>query len=322
VLTAAALLLAQAPPAAIAADETNYPTRQIRIVVGFAAGGAPDALARIVANQLTKKWAQAAIVENRAGANGNIAMTAVAKSEPDGYTLALVPVGNAAVNPSLFIDLPYNLGQFAPITQIATVENVLVTSAKSPINSLKDLFAYGHSQNADLTYATPGAGSIAHLAAELLARSAGLTMRQVTYRGVTPALTDVMRGEVTIMFSQVSTAKPLIEAGQLRALGIASKARSAALPDVPTIAEAGGMPDFEAVSWYALMAPAGTPSAVVAKLREAVVEAIAEPQAKAALEGQGAIPVAGTPEELAAIIASDTARWAKVIRDANIKISQ
>jgi len=294
----------------------------MRIVVGFAAGGAPDALARIVANHLTKKWAQAAIVENRAGANGNIAMTTVAKSEPEGYTLGLVPVGNAAVNPSLFVDLPYNVGQFAPITQIATVENVLVTSAKSPVNSLKDLFAYGRSPNADLTYATPGAGSIAHLAAELLARRAGLTMRQVTYRGVTPALTDVMRGEVTIMFSQVSTAKPLIEAGQLRALGIASKARSAALPDVPTIAEAGEMSDFEAVSWYALMAPVGTPPAVVAKLREAVVEAIAEPQAKAALEGQGAIPVGGTPQELAAIIASDTARWAKVIRDANIRINQ
>jgi tripartite-type tricarboxylate transporter receptor subunit TctC len=322
VLTAAFLLLAQAPSVAVVADDTKYPTRQIRIVVGFAAGGAPDALARIIADQLTRKWAQAAIVENRVGANGNIAMTTVAKSEPDGYTLVLVPVGNAAVNPSLFVDLPYNLGQFAPITQIATVENVLVTSAKSPIKSLKDLIAYGRSQNADLTYATPGVGSIAHLAAEMLGKNVGLTMRQVTYRGVSPALTDVMRGEISIMFSQLSTAKSLIEAGELRALGIASKSRSRAMPEVPTIAEAGGIPDFEAASWYALMAPVGTPPPVIAKLREAVVEAIAEPQAKVALEGQGAQPVGGTPEELAAFIASETARWAQVIRDANIKIMQ
>ena len=331
---AALLALLAAAPAALAADETTYPVQQIRIVVGFAAGGAPDALARVVADHMTRKWERAAIVENRVGASGNIAMTTVAKSEPDGYTLALAAVGNAAVNPSLFIDLPYTIGQFAPITQIATVENVLVISAKSPIKSLKDLIAHGRSQSvgarpgatgkegASLTYASPGAGSIPHLAAELLARQAGFTMSHVTYRGVAPALTDVLRGDVTVMFSQVSTAKPLIAAGELRALGVASRSRSAALPDTPTIAEAGDMPGFEAASWYALMAPVGTPRPIVAKLREAVVVAITAPQAKAALEGQGAVPVGGTPQELADVIASDTARWAKVIRDADIKVMQ
>jgi len=261
------------------------------------------------------------VVENRTGANGNIAMAAVAKSPPDGYTLALVPVGNAAVNPSLFTDLPYELGQFAPITQIANVENVLVISARSPIKSLKDLIALGRTKGANLTYATPGAGSIAHLAAELLARSAGFTMTQVTYRGVTPALTDVLRGEVTMMFSQLSTAKPLIASGELRALGVASKTRSTTLPDVPTIADAAEVPGFEAVSWYALMAPAGTPQAIVAKLHDGAVEAINAPEAKAGLEAQGAEPVGNTPAELAAVIAADTARWAKVIRDANIKVA-
>jgi tripartite-type tricarboxylate transporter receptor subunit TctC len=146
-------------------------------------------------------------------------------------------------------------------------------------------------------------------------------MTHVTYRGVTPALTDVMRGEVTMMFSQLSTAKPLIAAGELRALGVASKVRSAVLPDVPTIAEAGDMPGFEAVSWYALMAPAGTPEAIVAKLHDGAVEAINAPEAKAGLEAQGAMPVGSTPAELATVIATDTARWAKVIRDANIKIA-
>jgi len=315
------LLLALTASAVSAVDETNYPSKQIRIIVGFAAGGAPDALARIISDRLTQKWSQAVVVENRTGANGNIAMVAVAKSPPDGYTLALVPVGNAAVNPSLFTDLPYELTQFAPITQIANVENVLVISAKSPIKSLKDLIALGRSKGANLTYATPGAGSIAHLAAELLARSAGFPMTHVTYRGVTLALTDVLRGEVTMMFSQLSTAKPLIASGELRALGVASKMRTAALPDVPTIAEAADVPEFEAVSWYALMAPAGTPQAIVAKLHDGAVEAINAPEAKAGLEAQGAKPVGNTPAELAAVIAADTARWAKVIRDANIKIA-
>jgi tripartite-type tricarboxylate transporter receptor subunit TctC len=320
-LLTAALLLIPTGSAVGATDEANYPSKQIRIVLGFAAGGAPDALARIIGDRLTQTWGQAVVVENRTGANGNIAMSAVAKAAPDGYTLAVVPVGNAAVNPSLFADLPYNMGQFAPITQIASVENVLVISAKSPIKSLKELLALGRTIGANLTYATPGAGSVAHLAAELLARNAGLDMRHISYRGVTPALTDVLRGEVTMMFSQVSTAKPLIIHDELRALGVASKVRSTALPDVPTIAEAADLPGFEAVSWYALMAPAGTPQAIVAKLRDGVAEAINSPEAKAALEAQGATPVGNTPAELAAVIAADTARWGKVIRDAHIKIA-
>lgn len=315
------LVALTAVSAAFAADEANYPSRQIHIVLGFAAGGAPDSLARVVGERLTQKLGQPVVVENRTGAAGNIAMAAVAKSPPDGYTLALVPVGNAAVNPSLFPDLPYRMDQFAPITQIANVENVLVISAKSPINTLTELNAYGKTKGANLTYATPGAGSIAHLAAELLVRNGGFEARHVTYRGVTPALTDVVRGEVTMMFSQLSTAKPLIEHGELRALGVASKTRSSAMPNVPTVAEAGDMPGFEAVSWYALMAPAGTPQPILTRLHDATVEAIKTPEAKAALEAQGAQPVGGTPAELAAVIAADTARWGKVIRDANIKVA-
>ena len=300
------------------ADDT-YPSKPIRILVGFAAGGAPDALARVVGDRLAQTWNQSVIVENRVGAAGNIAMAAVAKSAPDGYTLALVPVGNAAVNPSLFPDLPYDMKQFAPVTQIANVENVLVVSGKSPVKSVAELIALGKTK--DLTYATPGAGSIAHLAAELFARTAGFRVTHISYRGVAPALTDVLRGEVAMMFAQLSTAKPLIESGELRVLGIASAARSEALPNVPTIAEAGNMPGFEAVSWYALMAPAGTSDAIVAKLRDGVLRAINAPEAKAALEAQGARPVGGTPAELLAVIAADTARWGKVIRDADIKLA-
>ena len=304
-----------------ATEADDYPSRPIHIIVGFAAGGAPDALARIIGERMTQSWHEGVIVENRTGANGNIAMVAVAKAAPDGYTLALVPVGNAAVNPSLFADLPYDMKQFAPITQIANVENVLVVSAASPVKSVADLIALGRAKDSNLTYATPGAGSLPHLAAELFAHTAGFRMTHVGYRGVAPALTDVLRGEVTMMFAQLSTAKPLIEAGQLRALGIASAVRSPALPDVPTIAEAGNMPGFTAVSWYALMAPAGTPDAIITKLRDGVVAAISAPEAKAALQAQGAQPVGGTPAELAAVIAADTTRWRQVIHDADIKIA-
>src|SRR5260370_39123686 len=190
ILLTTALLLMPIRSAPVAMDEANYPSKQIRIIIGFAAGGAPDALARMIGDRMTQSWGQAVVVENRTGANGNIAMSAVAKAAPDGYTLAVVPVGNAAVNPSLFADLPYNMGQFAPITQIASVENVLVISAKSPFKSLKELLALGRTMGANLTYATPGAGSIAHLAAELLARNAGLAMRHISSRGVAPALTE------------------------------------------------------------------------------------------------------------------------------------
>ncbi len=263
----------------------EYPSQPIRILVGFAAGGAPDALARIVAEKLAQLWGQPVVVENRVGAQGNTAMAAVAKADPDGYTLALMPVGNAAVNPSLFASLPYDpVRDFAPITQIATVENVLVVSSQSPITTMQELLARGRSGSASLSYASPGAGSLAHLAAELLARSAGFAMTHVPYRGVAPALTDVMRGEVTLIVAQLSTAKPLIEAGQLRALGVASRKRSKVMPALPTIAEASGIAGFEAVSWYALMAPAGTPPAIVAKLNAAVAQAIKAREVVAAME--------------------------------------
>ena len=304
-----------------AAEVPDYPSRAIRIIVGFAAGGAPDALARIIGEKLAEAWGQSVIVENRVGAQGNIAMSAVAKAARDGYTLALVPIGNAAINPVLFSKLPYDpVKDFAPVTQIATVENVLVVSGKSAIRTVQDLIALGRSKTAHVTYATPGAGSLAHLAAEMFARAGGFEMTHVGYRGVAAALTDVLRGEVTMTVAQLSTAKPYIDNGQLRALGVASKERSAVLPNVPTIAEAAGIPDFEAVSWYGLMAPAGTPEAILRKLYAEVARVIQLPDVKAGLEGQGAKPVGSTPAELAAVIAADMARWSRVIREANIQV--
>jgi tripartite-type tricarboxylate transporter receptor subunit TctC len=305
---------------AVAQDGSAYPARAIRIVVGFGAGGASDILARLVGMGMEKSWGQPVVVENRAGAQGNIAMAHVAKAAPDGYTIAMVPVGNAAVNPSLFKDLPYNtVTDFAPVTQIAVVENVLVVSAKSPAKTLKELIELGRG-GANLTYASPGAGSQAHLAGELLARAAGIPITHVPYRGLSTALTDTLTGEVTMTFTQLSLAKPFIDTGEMRALGVASRERSPALPNIPTIAEAGDMPGFEALSWYALMAPAGTPDPIVRKIQAEVARIVQTPETRKALEAQGATPVGNSPEDLARIIEIDTARWAKVIRDSNITV--
>lgn len=311
--------LACGSPGAFGQDgAADYPSRAVHIVVGFPPGGGADGSARVVAEKLSQRWGKPVIVENKAGAQGNLAMASVAKSAPDGYTLALVPLGNAAVNPSLFKKLPYSMSEFAPISQIAVIENVLVVNASSPAKTLKELIALGKADGADFTYSSPGAGSQAHLAGELLARATGLKMRHIPYRGLSPALTDVLSGVITMTFAQLSTAKALIEQGQLRALGVASKQRSPALPDLPTVAEAGDIPGFEAVSWYALMAPAQTPPTIIRKLSSEVAEIVRMPEVIAALEALGATPVGNTPEELAKIIENDTARWARVIKEAGI----
>ncbi len=275
---------------------------------------------RTVAEKLAQKWGKPVIVENKTGAQGNLAMAYVAKAAPDGYTLAVVPVGNATVNPSLFKELPYDMKEFAPVSQIAAINNVLVVAAKSPARSLKELVALGKAKDARFTYSSPGAGSQAHLAAELLSRAVGIEMRHIPYRGLSPALTDVLNGEITMTFAQLSNAKQFIENGQLRALGVASLKRSSAMPDIPTIAEAGDLPGFAAVSWYALMAPANTPQPIIQKLSGEVARIVKMPDVTATLTALGAEPVGNTPEELAQIIAEDTARWAKVIKEAGIEL--
>ena len=314
------LLVAAGSSLSAAAEDpaADYPTGTIRIVIGFAPGGGSDLAGRAVAEKLAEKWGKPVIVENKTGAQGNLAMAHVAKAAPDGYTLAIVPVGNAAVNPSLFKELPYSMSEFAPISQIATVENVLVISSKSPAKSLKELIALGKQKDAKFTYSSPGAGSQAHLAAELLARAGGFEMTHVPYRGLGPALTDVLSGEITMTFAQLSNAKQFIENGQLRAMGVASAKRSAAMPDIPTVSDAGELPGFVAISWYALMAPARTPPRIIDKLSNEVAAIVRLPSVRATFTTLGAQPTGSTPEELKQIIADDTARWAKVIKEAGI----
>lgn len=242
----------------ILASAQAYPSKPVRLIVPFPAGGPADVLGRVVGEGLSKAWGQSVLVENKAGAAGTIGVDQAAKAAPDGYTLAVVPVGNIAVNPSLFRSLPYKAQDLVPVTMLATAENVLVVGANVPAASLADLLKLAAQKPGELTFASPGAGSQAHLAGELLQLDAKVKLNHIPYKGVSPAMTDLVGGQVTMMFAQVSSALPYIKAGKLHALGVASQKRLAVMPDVPTIAEQG-FPKFEAVSWYALMAPAGTP---------------------------------------------------------------
>jgi tripartite-type tricarboxylate transporter receptor subunit TctC len=316
---AGVLALACVTQSATAEEKADdYPSNTIRIVIGFSPGGGSDVTGRVIAEKLSDKWGKPVIVENKTGAQGNLAMATVAKAPADGYMLAIVPVGNAAVNPSLFKELPYDMKEFASVSQVAVIENVLVISSKSPAKSLKELVALGKAKDAHFTFSSPGAGSQAHLAAELLARAAGMELQHIPYKGLGPALQNVLSGEITMTFAQLSNAKQFIENGQLRALGVASLKRSAALPDVPTIAEAGDLPGFEALSWYALMAPAKTPPGIIHKLSDEVSRIVKLPDVTKALAAQGAQPVGSSPAELARVIEADTARWAKVIKESGI----
>ena len=317
-VTACMPWLASAPAMAQGAAQ-GYPARPVRMVVPFAAGGPADVLGRVVGEGISKAMGQSVLVENKAGAAGTIGVDMVAKAAPDGYTIAIVPVGNIAVNPALMPNLPYKPADLAPVAMLATAENVLVVSTSTPVKSLADLLKLAAQKPGQLTFASPGAGSQAHLAGELLQHDANIKLIHVPYKGVSPAMTDLVGGQVTMMFAQLSSALPYIKAGKLVPLGVASARRSTVLPDVPTIAEQG-LPKFEAISWYALMAPAGTPQDVLRKLSRQTDAVLAEPALKDKLATLGMETAGGTPEQLAATIQKESARWAGLIHQRHITV--
>jgi tripartite-type tricarboxylate transporter receptor subunit TctC len=296
----------------------TWPAKPVRIIVPFAAGGPADVLARVTGQELSDALGQPFVVENKVGAAGNIGVEQIAKSVPDGYTLGIVPVGNIAVNPSLFPALPYKASDLAPVAMLATVENVLAVNAAVPAQSLKELLALAKQKPGTLSFASPGAGSQAHLAGELMALEADVKLIHVPYKGIGPAINDLVGGQVTMMFGAMSAVLPHVKSGKLRALGVASLKRSPAMPELPTIAEQG-LPKFEAVSWYALMAPAGTPAAVVDRLNAEIARSLAKPAIQEKFAAQGLEPGGGKPQDLAATIRTETARWSEVIRKQNIK---
>jgi tripartite-type tricarboxylate transporter receptor subunit TctC len=301
-----------------AAHGQAYPSKPVRIVVPFAPGGPADLLGRLAGQAITDGLGQPAVVDNRVGAAGNIGVDFIAKAAPDGYTLGIVPVGNIAVNPSLFPNLPYKASELAPVALLATVENVLVVNAALPAANLKELLALARQKPESISFASPGAGSQAHLAGELLALDGNVKLVHVPYKGTGPALNDVVGGQVSMMFAQASSAVPFIQQGKLRAIGVASLKRSGALPQAPTIAEQG-MGGFEAVSWYALMAPAGTPKDVVDKLHAEMAKLLARSDTRDKFAALGMEAGMGTAEQLATRITQETARWSDVVRKRNIK---
>jgi tripartite-type tricarboxylate transporter receptor subunit TctC len=298
----------------------GYPARPIHVIVPFPPGGPTDLLGRLLGQALGEAFGQAVVVENKAGAAGNIGVDAIAKAAPDGSTIGIVPAGNVAVNPTLFTNLPYKASDLAPVTMLATVDNVLVVNAETvPAKNLKELLELAAKKPGALSYASPGAGSQAHLAGALLELSTGVQLLHVPYRGIAPAVTGLVGGQVSMMFAPLQTALPFITSGKLRVLGIASEKRSPLLPDVPTIAEQG-VPKFEAVSWYALMVPAGTPADVIDKLSAATTRFLALPDTRAKLAAQGMDPAGGSPQDLAATVRAESARWGDVVRKQNIKV--
>jgi len=297
-----------------------WPSKPIRIVVPFPPGGPADLLPRLIGPKLTEAWGQPVVIENKPGAGGNIGMDMVAKSPPDGYTLVIGPNGNLVVNPHLYANLPYDVVKdFAPVTLIASFSNMLVVNPDVPAKSVSELIALAKAKPGSLSYGSPGTGSQPHLGGEFLKLTAGIEIVHVPYNGTAPALRDLLGGQISFMFAQTSAALPQIQSGKLRALGVASAKRSPQLPEVPTIAESG-LPGFEAVSWYALLAPAGTPKEVVTKMQAEVARILQMPDVREKLAGLGGEPVGNTPEQLTAMLRTESARYADIVKRANISI--
>jgi len=297
----------------------SYPSAPVRIVVPFQAGGLTDILARAIAQHASQHLGQQFIVENKAGASGNIGADFVAKSRPDGYTLLMGSIGTNAVNAHLFSRMPYDtLKDFAPIGLVASGTLMLVAHPSVPVTDMKSLLAYARAHPGKLTYASGGAGASQHLAGELLKTMAKVDIVHVPYKGVVQGVTDVVAGQVDLTFD-LATVEPHIRAGKLRPIAVANGKRSSAFPDVPTIAEAG-VPGYEASAWYGLFAPAGTPPAVIARLNAEVVGALKEPALRQRLAALGAEPAGSSPEELARFVRAEYDKWGQVVREAGIRL--
>ncbi|HUI97249.1 MAG TPA: tripartite tricarboxylate transporter substrate binding protein [Xanthobacteraceae bacterium] len=311
----AALFLAAAPAAA----ETDYPQQTVRILVGFTAGTSPDIVARLLAERFAARWGKPVVVEDVTGAGGNIACDRVAHAPADGHTLVMCGNGSLTIAPSLYVKLPYDpVKDFAPIARVFVANNILAVPLDTPAKSLPELVALARAQPGQLTYAHAGIGSSQHLAGELFKSVAHLDIRPVAYRGSTAYLADLVAGRVTFSFVNIANGLPLVREGKLRGFAVSSLKRAAAAPDLPTLDESG-YPGFDAVPWFGLMAPAGTPAAVIDKVHRDTVAILGEAEARQKLEVLGIDLILGDPAEFAATIRTETPRWAELIKAAGIK---
>jgi tripartite-type tricarboxylate transporter receptor subunit TctC len=296
-----------------------WPQRPVTFIVPFAPGGGTDITARVMAAALTQKWGQSVVVENRSGAGGIIGAELVAKAKPDGYTLLIANIGITSINPALYAKLPYNPDTaFAPISLICELPFVLMASPAFPPNSVKELVAYAKAKPGDVTFASSGAGGSPHLTAEIFQQATGTKMTHVPYKGGAPAMVDLMSGQVNILFVSVLEASGNIKAGKLKGLAITHAKRNPALPEVPTLAEAG-VANAESGSWIALLAPAGTPAAIIGKVEADIRDTVALPEIRDKLVAQGAVPQSSTPREMQALIDADLKRYGRIIRALGLK---
>jgi tripartite-type tricarboxylate transporter receptor subunit TctC len=295
-----------------------YPDRIVRIIVPFAPGGGTDVVARTLAQEMAKELGVSVIIENKPGAGTIIGTQSVATSEADGYTLLMGTFANA-VNPGLYAKLPYDQQRdFVPVALVARSFNIVVVNPASPIKSIADLVATAKAEPDKLSYGTYGTGTSAHLAGELFKHMAGVNLTTVPYKGAAPAITDLIGGQIQVIFTTVASAAPLIEGGQLRALAVTSAERSPAFPDLPTVSEAG-VPGYDAEAWYGLFAPAKTPPGVIDRLNKAAAAAVKADSFKKLAVNEGLVPVASPPGELDRYFRVEQERWRKVIQDAGLK---
>jgi tripartite-type tricarboxylate transporter receptor subunit TctC len=308
-----ALLIVGSPAA-----QTTYPEKPIRVIVGFPPGGPADTVARLLGQKYAEAWGKPVVIDNVSGAAGNIAADRVAKAAPDGYTLALVAEAQIVINPSLY-KLAYDpVKDFAPVSQVTVSPYMLVVHNAVSAKSVQELVALAKAQPGGLTFASAGSGSSPHMAAELFKSMAGLDIRHIPYKGVAPAIPDLLGGRVTMMFSPIVVVLPVVREGKLRALAVTSLRRFSAAPELPTIAESG-YPGFEITGWLGLLAPARTPATIVGKLQLETVKALALPDLRAKLADLGMEGIGNSPDEFAAVIKSGIPKWAKVIKESGIK---
>jgi tripartite-type tricarboxylate transporter receptor subunit TctC len=315
-----AVLAATALCCGAVATAQGYPDRPIRMIVGFPPGGGVDITARLLAAGMTKVLGQSIVVENRSGAAGNIATEFVAKAPPDGYTILMGNTGSLAINPSLYPNAAYDtLRDFAPVALVSTAPLALVVHPSVPAQTLKEFIDMARREPGKVSFGTGGSGSIAHLTMELLMMQTGVNMLHVPYRGGTPAISDLVAGQLQMVVEGVPLVSPLVLAGKLRALAVTSARRSPVLPDVPTAVEAG-YPDFVVTAWYGIVAPKGTPDTVVQRLNAAANQALADPDLRAKLAQQGSDPAGGTPSAFADHLRRELARWGQAVKTSGAKV--
>ena len=306
--------------ALVCAQSARYPERPIRIVVAYTPAGATDILARTVGQKFTESWGQPVIIDNRPGANGNIGTEYAAKATPDGYTLLMVTAGTHGINPGLYRKLGFDaVKDFAPVSLVAMVPNIFVVNNAVPAKDLKEFVAYAKANPGKLNYGSPGNGSTAHLSMELFKSMTGIQMLHIPYQGSAGVLADLIGGQIIATMDNMPPYVPQVKAGKIRALAVSPARRSPAVPDVPTVAEAG-VPGYDSGAWFGLVAPANTPRDIVNKLSRETARVLKLGDVSARLSDLGAEPVGGTPEEFAVHIKAEIAKWAKVIKGANVEL--